>query len=458
MSDKDLSESVGSGVERLWRYLKSWQTADGRFGGMIATWWSSSVETAVPHPMNQFPIILGLLHLHRAKIQGGDWLGEARKVGQGLAESVDEEGLMENCWGDIPGRGTGPVFFTSCIRALCALHQHDPNPLYRDAILKMDRLVTERWVRGDQLIGCLVSNQVLSWAWSKLYLAELLEDPSLSDMAHRIALNELAHQIQSGPLAGGFYQGRFDDRLISIYVGKCIQPLLEIGRAHGDDRLKQAAVKAAQYLLAQEITPGIWINYNVPDGSLYHVARQFTRLDRKVFRATLPIYRLRRFTSRYRKSDYPSWYARAADPVRALWELSLDGLFDRREAERYTHLLLGLQYEHGGFPNTVGFFGDPKRQNWQDAACCTRWNAYVFYLLCRIAEILSIKKIDVPPSPFAELRIPLHGSDMILIEQDQEIRQEDSSTTYWRLSKPDGRATLVHPDWKGDLSGPRDIS
>lgn len=452
-SARELRDAVARALPRLWRYLKSWQTTDGRFAGMIATWWSSYVETAVPHPMNQFPILLGLLELHRARVAGGEWLAEAQRVGDGLASSVDARGYLDNGWGDIPGKSTGPIFYTACVRALAALHEATPLPTYRDAALRMDGLVTRIWTRGDLLTGALVSNQVLSWAQSKLWLARMLDQPALAQDAARIARAELVNQISEGPLAGAFYQGRFDDRLMTIYVGKCIAPLVEIGRAVGDDALIHAARRTADYLTRQDIDPGIWLNVRTPGGLWMKLMRPITSLDRRVFRYAVPVYRLRRAIQSWETVDYPSWLARSADPIRALWELSDAGAIDPAVPTRYTRRLLAMQLPHGGFPNTVGFFGDAARSAWQDAAPCTRWNAYVFLLLCRLARTLDVKSLDEPPRA-DDWRTPL-ADDSELIETRESIEQQQRGELCWRIAKNTGLAEHVAPAWRGDLSGHR---
>lgn len=453
---EDLRALVARALPRLWRYLKTWQVADGRFAGMIATWWSSSVETAVPHPMNQFPMILGALCLHRAGARGGDWLSEASRVGDGMAGSVTPEGRMENDWGDIPGKTTGPIFFTNVIRGLCTLYEHNAQGRYLDAARRLDGY-NNRWVSGDKLVGCLVTNQVLSWAWSRLCLARVLDDRSLVEQARRIATHELEHQIRGGAFDGAYYQGRFDDKLISIYVGKCIQPMVEVHRAvGGDERLLQSAARAAKYLLTQETEHGIWTNVQLPVSPWQTITRPFATLDRRVFGHRLPLYRVRRMVERWKRVEYPSWWARSADPIRALWELSNEGAFDRADAERYTRRLLATQLPHGGFPNTAGFFGDATRQTWQDRMPSTRWNAYVFFLLARLAEMLGVTELepcDDMPSEWSEQL----ADDCVLLETATHVEQRQRGELCWRLQKSTGKAEFVAPAWRGDLSGHRGL-
>ncbi|MFN0135271.1 MAG: hypothetical protein ACKVS9_04045 [Phycisphaerae bacterium] len=452
-SDADLRAIVAGSLPRIWRYLKTWQVADGRFAGLIATWWSSYIETAVPHPMNQFPIILGLLELHEAGVAGGEWLAEARRVGDGLAASIGPDNRMENDWGDIPGNTTGPIFYTSCIRAMADLYVATREPRYLDAAMKLDAL-NNRWVRGDMLVGCLVSNQVLGWAWSRMCLARATGNDALTQQARRIARADLEHQIRGGPLDGGYRQGRFDDRLMTIYCGKCIQPLVEVSRATGDRDLLEAASRAGRYLTRQEIDPGIWINVRSPGGWWMKLMRPVTSLDRRVLRLTVPVYRLRRLKQDWQAVDYPSWYARAADPIRALWELHLSGGIEREYPERYARKLLALQYPHGGFPNTAGFSGDAKRVMWQDAAPCTRWNAYVFYLLCRLARLLGVKSLDALGGVPSEWSHTL-SDGCTLHETDETIEQRRGSDICWRIIKRTGASQQVSPEFRGELTGVR---
>jgi len=450
----DLRRAVAGALPRLWSYLRTWQRPDGLFGGLIATWWSSTVETAEPHPMNQFPLLIGLVRLHGAGVRGSEWLAEAGRVADGLIGSIGRDGRLANDYGDIPGKSTGPVFYSSCVRSLCELYLARREERLLEAARRLDALLARSWTRGDELVGCPVTNQELSWAWARLWLGRARNDAALIEQAQRIARRALAHQVVGGAMAGGFHQGRFDDRLITVYVGKCIEPLLEIGRATSDEMLIAAARRAGEYMLRQDVAAGIWLNYHGPEGWWYRLLRQATRLDRRVFQQRIPLYRLRRPFIRWRTIGYPSWLARSADGIRALGALGRDGELPRAHAERYTRRLLALQYPHGGFPNAVGFFGDPARRNWQDAAPCTRWNAYVFLLLCQLAADLGVTEVE-PAQVAAEWSCELEGPDARLHETRDRIELRDATGVCWRIAKPHGRNEVITPAWRGDLSGPR---
>ena len=62
-------ENVAQALSDLDAYLRTWDTPEG-LAGIIATWWSSTVDTAEPHPMNQAPVIQGCARLHEARVVG----------------------------------------------------------------------------------------------------------------------------------------------------------------------------------------------------------------------------------------------------------------------------------------------------------------------------------------------------------------------------------------------------
>lgn len=449
----ELRALVTTALPRAWAYLRTWQRSDGLFSGLIATWWSSTVETAAPHPMNQFPMIIGLTRLSQAGIQGGDWLTEARRVGDGLVASIAPGGSLANDYADIPPRTASPIFYSSCVRGLCALHIACGDNRYLNAAQKLDAFLTRRWARGDELVGCPVSNQELSWAWSKLWLGRATGDKSLIEQARRIARRTLPHQIRSGAMAGGVCQGRFDDRLIAVYVAKCVEPFWEIANETNDQELRDAALRGADFMLRQEVEPGIWLNYHGPCGAAYGVARQFSRLDNRVFRQRFPLYKARRPFIRWQTTRYPSWMARSGDGIRALWRLGSETPRFRENAIRLAKQLITAQHPNGGFPNTVGYFGDPQRVDWQDAAPCTRWNTYVFLLMCQLAIDLGVKEIATTAGP-GEWGCDLHG-ERRLHESPKSVELLASGKLAWRVDKSTGMPEVVTPEWRGDLSGHR---
>lgn len=452
-AEEPLRSLVATALPRCWSYLKTWQREDGQVSGLIATWWSSSVETAEPHPMNQFPLIIGLTRLARSNLTGADWLGEARRIADGLIASISADGALSNDYADIPPRTASPIFYSACVRSLCELSIATGDERYLRGARRLDEFLTQRWTRGDELAGCPVSNQELSWAWSKLWLGRASGQTGLIQQAARIARRTLAHQIRSGPMAGAVCQGRFDDRLISVYVAKCIEPLWEIGGEVGDDELLAAAKLAAEYMLRQGQAPGIWLNYHGPGGPAYQIARQVTRLDRRLFRQRFPLYALRRPFIRWESTPYPSWIARSGDGIRALWSVGEAAPRFREHAGRLARGLLEGQYPHGGFANTVGFFGDPQRRDWQDVAPCARWNAYVFLLLCRLAIDLGIRSV-APAESTAEWSCEL-SAERTLRESAAQIELLERGATCWRIQKATGRPEVVAAEWRGDLSGHR---
>ena len=168
-SDRAYPDCVAS-LRKLLAYLSTWQTPEGQFGGLIATWWSSTLETAVPHPMNQYPMILGFLELARSNAGGADWLGEAQRVGDGLLKTIRPDGVLSNDWGDIPGKSTGTVIYAAPAFALAELASQSGAARYLEGARRLLRTIDERWcTRGQNSDG--VTNQAFKWSEAMLVTA-----------------------------------------------------------------------------------------------------------------------------------------------------------------------------------------------------------------------------------------------------------------------------------------------
>jgi hypothetical protein len=159
---------------------------------------------------------------------------------------------------------------------------------------------------------------------------------------------------------------------------------------------------------------------------------------------------------RWGSVDYPSWLARSADPIRALWQLSLDGMFDKARVAQYVQHLLGYQYPHGGVPNTIGFMGDPSQRSWQDVVCPVRWNAYVFFLLATLADSLKLQSVTLQAANPFEFECQVSGG--LVRETTSAIEMRVGERVLWCINKPSGIGKDVASNWLGDLSGPRLIT
>lgn len=452
------SSSVAQALGRLLAYLCTWQNDNGLFGGMIATWWSSTVETAEPHPMNQFPMILGFLELHRGNIKGGDWLSEACKVGDGLVGMIEPDGMLKNCWGDIPGKSTGTVIFACPALALSELYKSSQNEKYLQGSKILLDTIERKWSWDRRNIDG-VANQALKWCEAMLSYGEATGKQDYIEHALWLGNEVLEQQVMCGRGKGAFYQSRVDDRLISVYQGKCLTPLLAIYEHSKKKIFLDASVLLGKYLIGHELEKGIFINYLEPSGAVYKILWQILcRFDYRIFRRRVPTFRLwRHLIKGWTKIDYPSFIARSADSIRGLWLLSKYDSYFREHVENLTKKILGFQLPHGGFPNTIGFDGSTSYCLWQDICCPTRWNAYVFFLLATIIRELK-RDCIVAESQFSGVPFEHNvGKDNshLYMETSDKVEIYSKDTCVAGLSKPEGIAYLLNDKLKGDLSGHR---
>ena len=457
--------TVANTLGRLLGYLRTWQNPDGLFGGTIATWWNSTLETAVPHPMNHFPMILGFLELHRGGVRlggetgvgGGDWLAEARRVGDGLVASILPDGMLRNAWGDIPRRRTGTVHFAAPALALAELHADSREDRHLDGARRLLKTIETRWMMG-RINYDGVANQGLKWCEAMLAYARETGERQYFDHAVWLARKTLDLQIRHGPCAGAIYQSRGDQHLISVYQGKCLAPLVRLYEATDDATFLDAAERLAKFLLERQAPQGVFINYLEPQGTLYWLTCQaFVRFDYRIFRRRVPMYRLWQPLIRgWHEIPYPSFIARAGDSLRGLWLLSKHKPEFGEAALRLTERLLAYQLPHGGIPNTVGYYGDAGREDWQDVCCPTRWNVYAFLLLATLARDLGCTQVAEVPCPADPFERPVGP------ERKGRFRETRDGVEYFlnneliaRLSKPSGASSYLADGWDDDLTGPR---
>lgn len=454
---EDLPTAVARALGRLWAYLKTWQTAEGRIAGMVATWWSSTAGWAGPHPMNDAPIMLGLLSLHRAGIAGGDWLAEASRVGDGLLAAVGDDGRIDGAWGDIPGKPTGPILHVAPAEALSELFIATGRGKYLDAAVRILRFVDRQWGRGTRLHHRVV-NQELRWAQALLSASAAMKDATWREQARRIGHAVMADRVGTGEPRGAFYQGGRDDKLILVYVGKCLNPLLELHREFDVRDFRDNAVSLADYLLRRIRDRGVFINFEEPAQSWpkYHY------LEAICYRAigssrALTGFRRRRIRG-WRSSGYPSFVARAGDSVRGLWALADNAPAYREQAVRLTRRILDGQLAHGGIRNAYGWEGDPQRTCWQDVICPTRWNGYAFHLLCELAGKLGGPPPIVPGGDVPSFSEEVDGTTAGSFYEDGGIvRLARPEATLFEIDKPTATVRCVVDDLRGEATGPRRI-
>lgn len=440
-------------LSRLMCFIRSWQRADGLIGGTIATWWSSTVDTAEPHPMNQYPIILGYLKLGESGIGGGDWIGEARRIADGLVGAISIDGSLMNDWGDIPGKKPAPVIYTAGITALTRMYRFSDDPGYLKAAKRLKEHVEARWVVDGHMYH-RVANQQCKWAEALLELFLVTKVDGLVQQARRIIYECLEHQIREGDMRGAIRQSRINDLVITIYVAKCLKPILRLFEITREARLLEGATMLAGYLEKAVVEDGIWRNCAEPRGMLSDGMRRVARIDyHSGYR--LPFHMIRRMLqSQWRMDDHPSFIARAGDGIQGLLMLG-------RHVDRYRTLsgkmvdrLVSYQLPHGGIRNTIGYSGNPLEVMVQDVMCPTRWNAYAFEAMCHWACELEIA--DVPETVELEPFTCTVGSDSArFLEDEEKVLLMRGQRRLFCIEKPSGVSKGQDGAWIGELTGPR---
>lgn len=446
-----LSRSLGC----LLRYLRTWSNENGLLGGMIATWWSSTLETAVPHPMNQFPMIMGFLELHRGGIRGGEWLHEAAKIGRGLVESIDSEGMLKNCWADIPGKKTGSVIFAGPAWALAELYSATKEPAFLKGAQTLLDTIQRKWVcAGIDSYG--VANQGFKWAEALLSCWQATGDSQFRSMARTASCRYLDQQILRGPMRGAIHQSRTDDRLITVYQGKCLAPLLRFYEEYQDRAYLDSACLLGRYVLDQEVDDGMFVNFHEPKSWLRDIIYPFVvRLDRRVFRRRCPVYKVwRQFIWQWNTNQYPSFVARSADTLRGLWKLTRYMPEIQGRVIDLTNKLMAYQLPHGGYPGSTGFSGSNEWREWQDVCSPTRWNAYTFLLLSYLAaELCPGQEIAIPSGLPAVFEVTVgRDGDQVYREDTDSVELRHAGSLVARLAKPSGESMFLAEGWSGDLS------
>ena len=409
--------------------------------------------------MNQAPIIQGAVRLHEAGV-AGHWLDWAIEQGEALTRQIESDGLLRNGWGDLPGKAKAPVIGFAASGALYVLAGASGNDRYRAAADRILFGYEDRFALGDSLFHG-VANQAARWALTRLQRYNLLGEELDRTKADRIGHALLPELIQAGSHHGGMQQGRSTDNLISVYVGKCLYPLLALYEAVDEPAFLETARAIAAYLLANRTAKeGLFISYAAPQGRLYNAARRLAAVDRRLLGGRIRLYRLRRAAiTGWRVTECPVFIARAADSIRGLVALAARDEALKSAVEELLTALLERQLAHGGFPNTVGFTGTRTVTAWQDVVAPTRWNGYVFQLL---ADLVVARGLAELPQPAVTWPVVHHvGPDQRwrLVETRgtltlYPVEGGENTSALWRIDKDSGRARAL-PAWRGELTKDR---
>lgn len=459
--------SHAQALSNLNSYLSSWQMNDG-IGGIISTWWSSTVDTIEPHPMNQAPLMLGAARLISAGISG-DWHGMIEREALGIQKQIRDDGLLRNGWGDMPGHPLAPVIGFSAAGGLYAAAAATQRDDIRHAADRIKLGYEEAFSDGTKLYHG-VANQAARWAITTLQRYLLLGDNDDLEMAVRIGDTVLNEQIEEGQNTGAIYQGSNSDILISVYVGKCLYALLALYQVSGEARFLKAARSLGRYLISPQVQKdGLFINALEPAGSAYKGAKKASAVLRRIGVSYSLSAKLRRSTlTRWVPNLYPIAIARASDSLRGLCALSAYDEEIKASVQPILATLLDFQMIHGGFPNTIGYAGDLEQPPvWQDVTCPTRWNVYVFQLLSELVAG-GMPDAELPmamviwPDPVS-VRVGHNGMGGInslasLIEDATtvELRQSNGGDLLWRVDKMTGATQATH-GWYGELTAARSL-
>gem|GEM_PF-6140947 len=391
------SSAIAQSLAALERWFAGWRAEDGGYRGLIATFWDGSDTWIASHVMNSYPVILGYRDLY-SRFGDPRFLDRAREDAEYLLAHQMPSGLFTHAFGDVPGKGTGPVVQAcpglSLARLASTLRDAgEPWETYAVAAQRCAEGILSTWFDGRVLTN-RVANQELKTAELLLALADLGVN---RDRYLQIAtlLGDWSRQQQvrePGPAYGGIYQADHDDRIFSVYVAKCIPPLVELSRLPGGRRFMDAAVAAGTFLQTRrDGQTGLFESHMMPAGTSsfrYRLAASVRgRLSHRVAGHRLEgLVRLRRrLGGGWTSVREPVWIARAASIVTALLRLSEKGALEYNPWAD-VRVLLSHQHPDGGFANAVGL-----GPGWRDRGPCPRWNAYVFQLLCHLTP--------APPEP-----------------------------------------------------------
>ena len=450
---------VRQALANLAAYLHSWETSEG-LAGVIATWWSSTVDTAEPHPMNQAPTIQALVRLHERGVGGDwDWLSWAQAEGDALIRQIEDNGLLRNGWGDIPGRPRSPVIGFAAAGALYVLSGACQKEHYLDAADRILMGYEAQSARGDTLSHG-VANQAARWAMTRLQRYLLVGEKQDLNKALRVGFAILPELITDGDFRGGMYQGRNSDILISVYVGKCLYPLLSLYQVSGESAFLDAARLIATYMnKARTKKEGLFVSAAEPQGAFYKAIQKMAAIDRRFLKGGLKLHKWRRqMISDWKVSEYPMFVARAADSIRGLAALNTFDEATKPLTAELIQTLLSYQQPHGGFPNTIGYLGSNESVAWQDVVAPTRWNSYVFQLLADLA--VSSQGLNLPSPKVTWPVVHAVGSerDQQLVETEDKLSLllagAKPANIKWKINKSTGK-TSNEPAWRGELTGAR---
>lgn len=261
------AQSVSEFVAGLHHWLASMRSADG-FGGPVSHWWRNSLQyTGVGLDWRYEGIITGYLTLYD-RTGSAHWLRLAQQAGDDLvAGQTSSSNFVASSFelNPYPGGNPGEA---ACDLALLRLASKLRDSVgyaweryLRTAELNMrDHHITRLWDRDARVFSdsldhaTFVPNKAATLTEAILLYCQITEN---SEWAERFALPTLEaivrHQVPDGPMRGAIYQyghgGEPVPWFFPFYVARCI-PALKAGFLYsGDERFRDAALAAADFVM-----------------------------------------------------------------------------------------------------------------------------------------------------------------------------------------------------------------
>lgn len=353
----------------------------GGYGGPVVHWWRDCLDYTGPGLDWRYEgIIAGYLNLWVAT--GEDrWVDKAKRAADDLVAGQLPSGNYRNSCFELNPNTGGTPHEAACDLALLrlagALRENDDSAweqYYQTAEGNLTGYFigrlwdTETQSFDDNLSGpSFVPNKAATLAEALLALASLT---SKAEWAERYALptlhKVLEHQVEGGELDGAIYQNSFGGRRVAkffpYYAARCLPGLIEGYSWSRDERLAQAARRAAGFIL----------RWRCEDGGFPQVVYPGGQANR-----------------------YPQWVSGVGDVLRTLKATRALGLeFD--EGPTLAWLLRGRQAD-GTIRTAVGFgkatLGG-NREDRRDTICVCGWADKAFRYL---TECLRPTEADHPP-------------------------------------------------------------
>jgi hypothetical protein len=335
------------------------------FGGPVVHYWDDSLSFIGPGTDWRYEgLITGLIELEK-NTKDIHYLEYARACGEYILQNQYEDGMFN----DSAFEANPAMGFISTIHE-CAVdialvrlgmrlekNQEGEGRLFIEAAKKnIDQVLIPRFWneekksfqqyekgQSDNAPNLFVPNKIATACEALLLLKEATGEKKYAQYAVHAGEMILSLQANEKPFAGGIYQSNDTEQIITFYTARCILPLHALYLKTKDQRFKNAAKKAAQFIVSQQLE----------DGSFafgYHRGKQ---------------------------TRYPVFGAGMGDILRALDEV---GGFEAH-VKKGMAFLLSLQQPTGGFASFVGLGASETASfvaSWKDHLSVAGWSDKAF--------------------------------------------------------------------------------